>query len=313
MVKKLALIFVFLFLLAQFVSATDTKITIKTIPDYNLMISALKPGSVYSLVESFHVDSGASGEVSVTLSSNVNSFNLAVWVKKDNVKIVNKKFEDEFPAGIPLVLEVYPEWYEKEEKIEANETNSSLDLSENQTNQITEDTETDSELETDEINQNIGASSTSEEGIKNAEPSSITGSVIFGNAGILTKKIIYTIIMGAFILLLITLIISKKLKKISSQKDIKIKKLSEIKDEKKSKEIKPAENKPISPVDSSKNSREPVKSDRILEAEKKLKEAQDEINKLKKEERIMEIKKRIVENEKELIKLRGDNQDVKEN
>ncbi len=267
MVKKLILSLVIFLLLVQLISAIDTEITIKTLSNHKVMISALNPGEIYSLIQSFHEDSGAIGEVSVVLSSTVNYFDVAVWVKKDNQVILYKKFENGYPSGTPIVLELYPEWYVKEEvnnlSLEENTTISSENISSE--NITINETAAILEEKTEQQNPSLG------------------GSVIFGEGFFSNNKIYYGI--GIIALLAFITIFAIKLKNKSKEpKEIKIRKLSDLQAEKK-------ENLQY--------------SNKIIEdAERKINEAQEEIRRIKNQGKIEEVKKRIVEDEKELMRLR---------
>ena len=111
-------IFFVIFWMALFVfpliSAVDTKITVQTLPEHDVDVSVLKPTEGYSLIESFHKKSDSNGTVSITFSTTESEFYARIWLKKDNVIIEYKKFEEGYPAGTPLNLEVYPEWYIKQ-------------------------------------------------------------------------------------------------------------------------------------------------------------------------------------------------------
>lgn len=266
MIKKLTLILTIFILLVQLISAVDTEITVKTLPGHKIMISALNPGEIYSLIQSFHEDSGAIGEVSVVLSSTVNYFDVAVWVKKDNQVILYKKFENGYPSGTPIVLELYPEWYIKEEK-----TNN-LSLEENKTT---------SSENTTIINETADIFEEKTEQQQNSP--NLGGSVISGQGFLSDKRIYYGI--GIFALLLIVAIFAIKLKNRSKKpREIKIRKLSDIQAEKKEKF---------------------QYAKKIIEnAEKKINEAQEEIRRIKNQGKIEEVKKKILEDEKELARLR---------
>ncbi len=270
MVKKLIFGFFVLIVLISFISATETQIIVKTLPEHRVHISVLRTGQVYSLIESFHKDSGTSGELTVTISTSEGNFNIGVWVKKDNVDIVSKKFEDEFPVGTPITLEVYPDWYAPPKKGPVlNETNSSNNQSsENITNESNLQAETNPE-ETDTNN------------------SQLTGLVTSEKSSIFSKKTIYYTggIIGFFIVSFVVFLFIKNRQ--PSTKEITIKKLSELKE----------------------NKGDKIGYDlRIIEdAERKIKEAQEEINKLKNEEKIKELKNKVEDYQKEINRLEGGN------
>ena len=137
--------------------------------------------------------------------------------------------------------------------------------------------------ETSEENSTINET-TNETLEENGTESKLTSSVIFGEQGLLSNKWFY-IPIGIIILLVLGAFVLFKLKKKSkTSKEIKVKKLSELQSEKKEKF---QDNKEI-----------------IEDAENKIKEAQEDIRKIKNEDKIKEAKKKVIEDEEELVKLR---------
>ena len=112
----------------------------------------------------------------------------------------------------------------------------------------------------------------------------ITGAAIMDT--VLSKKVLYSVggVIGVLIILWIILKIIKH-KKNSGTGEIKVRKLSEVNSDPKEK----IEN----------------KMQMIEDAERKIREAQQEIGKLRNEEKIKEIKKKMEEDQKELMKLGG--------
>jgi hypothetical protein len=268
MVKKLFVGAVLLSLLMciEIVSAIDTQVTIKTLENHKVDISILNPEGVYSLIESFHEDSGSLGEVSVSFSSSLDTFNLRVWLKKDGELVIYKKFEEEYPTGEPLVLEIYPAGFEPE--LEVNE--STLNEAESE-------------------NESLEGEGT------------ITGSPVFGEGGIFSKKGIYYTVIVFLVLAVVAFFVMKKFNVIKSKPH--------------QSDEKPDENKNTrddSVPPSGGESRADNKSI-IEDAERKIREAQEEIRRIKDEEKVNEIrkkliedKKRIIEDQRELLRLRGE-------
>ena len=258
MVKKIIFSLLVLIFLVQVISAIDTEITIKTLPDHDVNINFLNPspGEGNINFESFHENSGESGNISFVFSSNEVKFDITAFVMKSTEKIVYKRFDDN-TAGESLYLTLFPEGSEIIRNFEAV-TNQTLE--ENSTiNETLEENETETEIE-------------------------ITGSAIFGEEGIFSKKATYYVI-GAIILLGIGAFVFFKLKeKQKTPKEVKIKKLSELQTEKKEKL----------------GNKEEI----IEDAEKKIKEAQEDIRKIKNEDKIKEAKKKLIEDEKQLMRLR---------
>ncbi|HDZ61202.1 MAG TPA: hypothetical protein ENH46_05840 [Candidatus Pacearchaeota archaeon] len=269
--KKVFFSLAILVLFVNFVAAVDTELTVKTVPEMRVDISILRPGYIYSLIESFHETSDASGEIKVTFSHNQDDFKVKVWLKEDNEVFMSESFEEEYPTGEALTLEMYPKWYSppETEDLVLNETNSSGETQEQNT--------TEQEIiigESDKV-----------------ESSKQTGSVIFGEEGIVTKKRIYYILGG--ILLLVGLFFGSRLllKHKGEGREIKVRKMSEFQAETKEK----AERKEESDREG---------DNRLANAEKKLKEAQEEINLLKNQDRIKELENKIEEDKDRLERLR---------
>lgn len=281
---------IFLVLVINFVSAIDTEIIVKTLPDHNVMISALRVSeNPYDLIESFHLKSDEEGTTSTTLSSSEESFNLAIWIKKGNDVVKYEKFENSYPAGTPVELEMYPDWYIKQKEIEAEfakraaltsanltEEESSSEVTENQTETettsipTTEDSETPAEEETNSSEITPGISFFN-----------VAGSAVFGDDGLLSKKTLYYIIGGILLLAIFIACLKFTLRKMKGKSGTSF---------------------------AGTGDEERIKAD-----ERKIKEAREEIERLKnksqdseKEKKIAEAKKKLIEDEKALMKLRND-------
>ena len=173
---KRGLLFIFVLFTVVFmfsVSAIDTEIKIKTKPFHEVQVAVAKPSSsTFESWGNFRNYSDQYGDVLFVFSSNKEVFDLIVYIKKDNEKIMPRQtFFDNFPAGDPIYLEIAPsgfEFIETPEEIveELNET-----IETNETTEISDETE-----------------------------SQMTGSVIFGGEGIFSKRITYYIIGGVLLL-----------------------------------------------------------------------------------------------------------------
>ena len=284
MVKKILFCFIAFFLLIQVVSlasATETEIKIKTIRFHEVqatLYADLSAGS--TVLERFKGNTDVFGDITFRHISSEFSFNMIVYVKDGNGDtIISKKYTEDFPAGESIYIELAPTGVEltpspSSEEIAINETNVSL---ENQTiiaaNFTINDTEEEIEI-------------TEEPTI---ETTKITKFAIFGDQGFLSlRRIFYTIgiiiLFSLITILTLGVIKHKKLK--GGAKEIKIKKLSELQAEKKEK-------------------LQESYDDIIDNAEEKIKEALEAIEKLRKSDKIAEVKKKIIEDEKELVRLRG--------
>ncbi|MFH1801485.1 MAG: hypothetical protein ABH804_01485 [archaeon] len=126
-----------------------------------------------------------------------------------------------------------------------------------------------------------------EENISEEKSSVLSGYFISGTEGILKYK--YYIFGVVFFLFLVFFIFkTKKYIKVEKQpREIKVKKMSDLRREKEE---------------------DVQRSKDLEEAERRLREAQEEVNSIKNKDKINEIKKRIVEEQQELIRLRkGEN------
>ena len=284
--RKILLILCVLALILAPISAVDTEITIKTIPDYKIApISFIVPGSTYSVIESFHYTANKEGEAKFVFTTSRDDFDIKIWLKLDGETMLVKRYNDTFDAGTPLVLEAYPDWYvsttteAKNETInETNETEAANETVENITEAIATATE-EPEEKTTQI-----------EDVKSNRERVTAFSVQDGKLAISAKGFLY--LFGLVILAVLIFIGIKhshnieKAFKGNKKKDIKIIKAGEI-NKNKSEKLKDQEEK-------------------IDKAKSMIEDAQKEIDKMKNpnQSKIDEIKRRLIEDEKELMKLR---------
>lgn len=264
MVKKLIFSLLVLIFLVQVISAIDTEITIKTLPNHDVNMNFLDPDNGVISFDKFDQNSGASGNLSFVFSSNAPKFDITVFVMKSTEKIVYERFDDN-TAGESLYLTLFPQGSEIIRNFEAL------------ANQTLEENSTINETVNETINETLEENETETE-------AKITGSAFFGEKGFFAKNTTY-FMGGAVIFLGVGAFVFFKLKKKSKiSKEIKLKKLNELQTEEKEKL---QDNKEI-----------------IEDAEKKIKEAQEDIRKIKNEDKIKEAKKKLIEDEKELVRLR---------
>ena len=185
-------------LLINLVAVIDTEITLKTLPEHKVMISAVKPGQTYSLIKSFHPTSNINGEAKITLSTSEDTFNLKVWVKTDGKTIASENFENEYPSGEPVTIEVYTDEYNN--KIEAEKIKQEEEVAKI----AEEEAKTAAEIA---LQQN----QTNEK-----ENTSLLSGFAITSLGILKNKIIYYILGGIIILILIIILRKKIFKKFKS-------------------------------------------------------------------------------------------------
>ncbi len=253
--KKLEfLVFLFVFLI-PLISSADSLVTIKTISNHNVDISFLRHNQGYSLIESFHKDSGTSGNVSVTLSTSEEKFDIRVWVKKENIVVVYKKFEEGYAPGSPLEFEVYPDWYIQQLEIEKEMNARSNEISSANAEKLNDSLKNEKNLTLNETKK------TEEKNVSGMK--GITGFFVSVKEGVSGKMIYYAAIFVLLIALLTAGFFAlKKMRgrfpKENYRNEIGIRKLSDkIKEEQKSNlEI-------------------------IENAEKRIKEAQEQIERIK--------------------------------
>ncbi len=257
MVKKLIFSLLVLVFLVQVISAIDTEITVKTLPDHEVQVAVSNPdSSAFELFERFIGTSDEYGDVSFIFSSEEPNFNLILFIKKNNRTVISKKYSDNFIAGELIYIELAPSNFEF---IKAPGNESSENLENQTTNETLEENETETRAK-------------------------ITGSAIFGEEGVFSNKTTYYI-SGAIILFVVgAFVFFKSKKKLKIPNEIKVKKLSELQDEKKEKF----------------QDKEQI----IEDAERKIKEAQEDIRKIRNEDKIKEARNKLAEDERELTRLR---------
>src|SRR3989344_4130092 len=186
MIKRVIFGLFILILFAQVISAIDTPIKVKTLPKHTVEVVVHDPNpSAFVLYKRFKNESDEYGDISFIFSSDKPNFNLMIFVKKENVKIISEKYPESYPAGEPIYVELAPSWFKLiETPSKINETNSSESIT-NITNVTINETEID-DKEIDEGN---------EKGI-------ITGLTIFGEDGFLLKNKIYFYYSAGLIVLL---------------------------------------------------------------------------------------------------------------
>ena len=277
MVKKLIFVLVTFLFLMQIISAVDTEIKVKTLPNHEVQIVVLESESITSpVLGRFKNNSDEYGDVSFTYFSSTNFNSIMIFIKKDNEKIISKKFTENYVLGTPVYFELAPAWFEFIETPTANVSEFDNQTIENSTVEGNE-SEVLIESESQEVSEEAG--------------SQITGAPIFGDNGFLTKKTIsYTV--GIIALLIGFFVIKTMRKKLKVPKEVKVKKLNKAINQKKEK--------PKTNEEKRFNTNEEI----IIDAEEKIKEAQEDIRKIKNEDKIKEAKKKIIEDQERLIRLR---------
>ncbi len=264
---KTLILFVFILLVAlPVVSAYDTLITVKSYDYHDVNIIVLQPTEEYGLIKSHNnIYTGNKGSAFVTHSSEDSTFKLRIIVKKDGAIIENMAFDGPYNAGTPIEL-IVPD--NLEELLEEEE--------EDPVEEPVEEEEEDPVEEEEEV--------TTEE--ENQEAAAIAGNVISDeeNDGGLSK-----ILYWAFGVLILAGIVGFVMGKVIRARRVKLGLAS------------PKESK----FKLKKGKEEGYEYKKQLEdAEKKLKEAQSEINKVKNQDKIKDAEKKLDKDREDLEKLR---------
>ena len=112
MVKKLIFCLAVFFLLVQVVSAVDTEIQIKTMPEHEVQVVVIDYASGMEALAHFKNTSDKYGDVFFTYSSHETIFNLRVFIKKDGERVISKKSTEGYAVGELVYFELAPAWFE---------------------------------------------------------------------------------------------------------------------------------------------------------------------------------------------------------
>lgn len=267
--KKVSLALVFaIVIIINFVSAIETPITIKTLPNHDIFISVAEPTeSYFQLIEMFKVFSGDKGNQTVIFSKDqYDEVRVIVIVKDFDGNNVFRNSEI-YEIGKPITIRLLPDYWIDENNNETpdgnitregtNATNSTREI-ENNTSTITGRT------------------------ISNSNEKSIFD---------INKKTIFIIIGVVFILVALLLLTTRFAAIFRRDPAYNYK------------PIKP-DMKEIKPDATFKNQNMDFDSE-LSAAEIKIKEAEETINKIKNRKKIEEIEKRMEEEKALLEKLKG--------
>jgi len=199
--------FLIILLVIPLISSVETPINIKTYPHHEVQIAVVSSSSTQDSIVDFKKISDEYGDVKVIFSTEIPKYDLYIYIKKDNEKLITNITYGLIP-GEPLDLKLAFEGFEFI-KTPAKENNSSNNI--NITNE------------------------TKEQSIENK---SSTGFTVFEGKGILSGKKIYyfggaLLIIGAILIIIkVVFVFLRMKKKLKEPKEIKVKKLSEINQEK---------------------------------------------------------------------------------
>lgn len=206
MVKKIILSLFILVLTMHLAYAVDTQIKVKTLPEHKVSIFILKPNEIFSSLESFHRDSGITGEVSIIYSSNnVNELDILANIKKNNIKILSERFKD-YKAGEQISIRIDNNEINGHYKTDSGvkESSPSQNISSEETNKSN-----------NSIVQVTGVKKEKEEDVSSTEESSKNNKTISGKAvsegkeGLFSPNIYY-IVGGVILILLVVFFIVRR-------------------------------------------------------------------------------------------------------
>jgi len=296
MVRKTGILSLFILIIvlsgALASAAYKVPLTIKTIPYHDVDIKIIDAYAderdENSLIESLNATSGETGEVSLFFNTTKSIITIRIIVKEQGrIRKINDKYLHELKehrSGTSAYMTILPGKNIEGGKTETNET---------ETTSSEETNETDSE-EPEEA-----TVETAEEPAETTETetSQITGAATTEDEGN-SSLIIYVIALIVVATLLVAFFIIKSTV-FKGPSNFKVRKYSEMKDE--------LGRKTEAPPIESKESEEGEEDEKILEAEKKLEEAQEEIRKIKeKKSKLGEARKRYEAAKAELEKLESE-------
>ncbi len=266
-----------LFLLAifsiSFVSAIDTQINVRTWPNHKASILVFKAEGDYTMLNSYHLNSGSTGEVSAVYSGDDSMIKITVKITKEGQTVLLQKFENEFATGSPIYLQVIPgrileNYKQADEQRKQNITNQTA------TNQTVQNTTQEAQTAPETMNSTI--TNTTEINF------SITGAVISEKSDIKIPSFVWYILLGLVIAGAIVFGFIKLKPKMTISKTQHHGRIA----------LKPISHKEL------KNT-----TNQLAEAERKIREAQEEINKIKNKSKIDEVRLRIQKEQDELSRL----------
>ncbi|MDO8467538.1 MAG: hypothetical protein Q7S56_01145 [Nanoarchaeota archaeon] len=278
--NKGILVFVFVFLLIGFVSATDTAIKVKTVPNDQVQVVVYDAhSSDFHLYQKFIETSNIYGDVNVTFSSTVEDFKIMIYVKSFGKSIADSRSSDIYSAGESIYIEVFPDGFTPVET--PNETTTETVAQTQETNNSISENVTDNSTE-------VSSTPVTD----SSDKSSFTGLATLGSTLFSTPTVYYFI--GGIIIVLVAIFFVVRKKGGNDEygetrppKEIIVRKLSEVQ----------AERAQVQSVQ---------KSEALKHAEARLNELQNEVNKLRRDDQsLKETEQKIRENRELIRRLKG--------
>jgi hypothetical protein len=107
--QKAYLIILFVLFLTPVILATNQEINIKTLKDHSISVIALKSGSVFERIEGFSYSGKKTGNGNITIKSSFteSKIDIRVILMRDGNSIINERF-DEVKIGEPIIINLIP-------------------------------------------------------------------------------------------------------------------------------------------------------------------------------------------------------------
>lgn len=272
MIKRGLVAFVLL-LLAPFVAAYSSTITVDTLPGHTVYISPID-SSNDQIVKTEDFIAGYNGEVEYVFESDLSQFDVLVVVKQGDVRKYREQFGP-FSPGEVVEIELLPEDYVDPTDGEEILTATGVTTNETETNETVE-----------EGNETVIEETTTEEGAET--DSAVTANVVSGGGAVSafwdrnSKYVLYGV--GAFILLFVVIFATAGIVRHGRKDKFVVKGMKPVK---------------LSPSSFQKNAPD------LDNVEKELQRVEAEINNLKKNDRLAQAEQRLSERRKVLEELRS--------
>lgn len=294
MVKRTLLIILSILVLTQLVLALPTEIKVKTLPYNEVIVTITKDGQV---VEKYTETSNYFGDAVFKYSSNSKTFDMFIQVRNLKETLYFESYP-ETEAGEPLLIELYPSDFVFPDPInrenKTQQTPMTGDAVSSNTNTTTNETTAQAPPATPPTQDNSNLPATNSSSVNSSKKKSwFTNFAISDENGEikLSLKTIYYVVGGLVIVIILFFFIRRIIKKRKEnpyytykpdKSEVRVRKLSEV-------------------MESGSNLNPPSRD--LEKAEKKLREAEAEINRMRSQDKIDSIKKKIEEQQRELRRL----------
>ena len=268
MKKVLFAVTVLLLLILPIASAINTEIKVKTMPFHEVQLTTYNSNTeAFDAFERFKGEADKYGDITFTAISDESAFNIIIYIKWNGATVVSKRYEEGYTAGEPIYIEIARPGFQFIETPE--ETGE-----EPPENETRNDTVTDEETETQQEDIQEEQQTTEE---SNQDDSEITGLSIFEKVGEgLSSKTLWLIV----IILVVVAVILFFMKKASSMQMFSKTPLLKT------------------------NNEGSAGGQELRRAERRIAEAQAEINRIKNKERIRDAEKRLATDMESLRRLK---------